>query len=303
MRGAIALLITLLFVISITFAIGLGLKHINEAKTSSKEEGFIIQTSFILDDVMKLLHNTKELDMIVKNNSVDMLNVFLSQSSFIPFESSGVRILLELSSARAKFNPNTLVDNNTTLHNDRIDDLKSFMRENNVEDVYVDMLLDSMLKIKPDMSYNTDIFNQKPYLFRDYIVSYKHLEEINDFYIKTFKDNSLNKIDFQKLFYFSKDRVNYKIDLNYATKDVWKLILGCDDIRAKELSENGGSYKNLDDLLLNEDEKIQLSHFKVSFFEPYIDVKVEIIQGNMSSKIAFEYDMKTKKGTNFSYEI
>lgn len=302
-KKGIALLITLLFIISITFSVGVGLKQVREANDTTKRESFLIQTSIILDDVMQLLKKTKELDYIVQKSSIEGLNLFLMQSAFIPFESSGIKMMLELHSARAKFNPNTLVEINGTINKKREDALAIYLNEKNINKNYVLMLEDLMTGKKEDLSYQTDIFNEKPKLFRDYIVSFKHLQEINKFYTKLYKEESLSKVDFKKLFYFSQDKIRYKIDLNYANAEVWQMLLGCDILRAKQLADGGGTYTKLDDLHLSENEKYQLTFFNVSYFEPYIDVKVEIMQNNMSAKIYFEYNMKTKKGTNFSYEI
>jgi len=81
------------------------------------------------------------------------------------------------------------------------------------------------------------------------------------------------------------------------------MILGVDKLRAKEIAQNKITYTKLDDMELSEDEKDMLSRFKTSFFEPYLDVKIEIIQDDNSAKIEFEYDLKARKGMNFSYDI
>ena len=43
------------------------------------------------------------------------------------------------------------------------------------------MMLDMMSEVKEDLAYNSEIFYDKTNLFRDYIVSRKHLSEIDDF--------------------------------------------------------------------------------------------------------------------------
>ena len=307
MRRAIALLITLLFVMAITVAIGIGLKQVKDASKSVENESFMLETSMILDDVLGILKNTKELDLIVKNSSqdvsIDALSIFLAQTSFIPFESSDMKIILELSSARSKFNPNALVDlNSSSISLNKVDALKRYLNDNRVNSEYVNIMLDVMGGVREDMSYNTDIFNEKPYLFRDYISSFKHLDAINDTYLKSYRENSLKDIEFENLFYFSQDR-NISIDVNYATNEVWEMMLGCDKVRAEQLHDNGGFYTKVDDLLLTPDEKIALAMFNISYFEPFLDVKVEIIKGKNNAKIRFEYDMKEKKGSNFIYEL
>ena len=307
-KRGIALLITTLFMMAIIFSLGISLKQVNEATTEVENENFMLQTSVILDDVLSILRTSEELDFITKDNSGDAFFIFLSEASFIPFESSGVKILIELKSARAKFNINSL---NSAK---RIDSLKLYLNNYMVNTTYVDMLLDNMKGFKEDMSYNSEIFYEKPYLFRDYIVSSEHLAEINDFYNKTYHDNSLNKkakkssnydeyiLDLDDLFYFRSNK-NTKVDLNYATVSTWEMILGCSRQRAIELNTGGGSYNSLDTLMLDDEEKIELAKFKTSFFEPYLDVAVEVLQNNNSAIIRFEYDMKSKKGSNFVYEI
>ena len=304
-KNGIALLITLLFIIAITVSIGVGLKQVRIASSEIQKEDFILQTNIILDDILKFLRESKDLDEVVKDNSGDMLYMFLAQSSFIPFEASDIKISLEIKSARSKLNINSILDINGTnsqISKDRISSLMGYFSKYGINDDYSDMLLDIMGKVKEDMSYNSDIFFEKPYLFRDYVVSQKHLDEVNDFYNKTYHDNSLKNVDFNQLFSFTPD-IKSSIDLNYATSQVWELLLGVDSLRAEELVSGAGSYKKLEDLKLSEYEKSMLSRFNVSFFELYLDINMEIIKNSNIAKIHFEYDIKNRKGSNFSYEI
>ena len=301
-RRAIALLITIFFIMAISVILGLSLKQIKDAKEEVAQEKFTLQTSVLLDDILNILKKSADLDSIVKDNSKDSLFIFLSEASFIPFESSGVSIIIELSSARAAFNVNSLVDVQGKLDRGKIDSLLNYMSVYYINSSYVDMLIDSISKTEEDIYYNTDIFNENPTLFRNYITSKSHLDTINNFYMKSYNDNALDQINFEELFYFTIDK-NVKIDLNYATIETWRLLIGCDEIRAEQLNAAGGSYSKVEDLLLSEDEKLTLSNFNVSYYEPYLDVKVEINEGSSSSKVRFEYDMKNKKGSNFVYEI
>lgn len=298
-KNGIALLITLFFVIAITASVGIGLKQINTASKEVDNEKFMLQTSIILDDVLALLKTSKDLQAVTETNSSEAFFIFLSQAAFIPFESSGMKISLSLKSARSKFNINDLKEANIT---QRADNLKEYVNYYNVNAEYVDLLLDGISGIKEDMSYNSEIFYEKPTMFRDYITSYEHLEEFNRFFIKKYHDNSLKNIDFKNLFYYSvkKDIV---IDLNYATKQTWMMMLGINEARAEELSSGGGSYISIEDISLQDDEKLQLAKYKTSLYEPYIDVTVDVIQDAQDAKIEFEYDLRTNKGTNFVYKI
>lgn len=299
-KKGIALLITLLFIMAISVSIGTGLKYVNDTSAEVENENFLFQSSVITDDILTLLKNSKELDVLVKDASVEGLFLFLSQSNFIPFEISDLKISMEISSARAKFNPNTLAGDDNTVGLKKIDALKEYMQKYRVNHIYVDILLDNM---RPEsLSYTSSIFDENPTLFREYIASDAHLEKINDFYTQTYYDNNLKNIDLQKLFYPSPDRQT-KIDLNYATPEVWEMILGVDKKRAKQLSLGGGSYFDLESLDLNEDEIQALSRFEVSYFEPNLDISLNIRKDDKSAHIRFEYDMTTKQGLNFSYDI
>ncbi|MBT5935862.1 hypothetical protein [Sulfurimonas sp.] len=294
-KNAIALLITVMFVIVITVAIGFGLKQVNSAAKIIKDENFMYQSSVIVEDVLNILKNSADIARAADSNSSDELFILLSSASFIPFESSGVEIILKLHSARAKFNPAQL-DANTSQA------FVNYLTNNMINSQYLDILLDNVSGIKEDNSYNSAIFEENPYLFRDYIASAKHLQIINDFYSQEYNDNSLEKINLKNLFYFTQDK-NISIDLNYATTEVWELLLGTTKERAEFLSINAGTYTDDDSLNLDTNELEKLHKFKTSFFEPFLLVEIEIRQNNSISNIQFEYDIKNKKGSNFVYEI
>ena len=298
-KEGIALLVTVMFVIVITVAIGFGLRQVNKASEIVQKENFMYQTTLLVEDVLTILKTSPDIKSVVDSNSSDNLYIFLSQAAFIPFEVSGLEIVLKVSSARSKLHPSHLDANNSIL-------MREYLNNYAINSQYLDILVDNLSGIKEYNSYNSRVFDEKPYLFRDYIASSAHLKEINDFYAKEYNENSLANIDFNNLFYFTNDTNstnNYKIDLNYATPEVWEMILGVTKERAEELSIGGGAYSSDEDLLLSDDEKANLALFKTSFFEPVLEVEVEIRQNKSSSKISFEYDMKTQKGSNFVYEI
>ena len=309
MRRAIALLITLMFIMAITISIGVGLSYTKRAQNTLKDENFLLQSNIILNDVLALLKKSQELKLLTIDKTGEALNIFLSQSSFIPFSSSGIDIALEISSARSKFNPNALISaDKKKIDYDKVMALQVFLEKRMLNPTYVEILLDGLGGVKEDMSYNSDIFNSNETLYRDAIFSKQHLEVFNEFYTNTFYDNSLKLVKFDKLFYFVDDASlssKYEIDLNYATADVWELMLGVDATRAEELALGGGYYseKNKANYLSNDEIKA-LENFNTTY-EPQLllDVNVEIIQDKFSSSISFEYDIKNRKGYNFSYEI
>jgi len=292
-KNAIALLITLFFIIAITLSLGVALKNVKESSQAFNNESFMYQSSMILDDVLNILKTNKELNDV---KTAEDFRIFLEDYSNIFFQTNGIKVALEIKSARSKINPNTL----TTAQ--RRESFKNFLIANMINEEYGDMLFDIMSGIKEDMSYNTDIFTQKPYLFRDYVVSYDHLNEVNDSYLKKFHDNNLKNLKIDEVFFISKDK-NTSIDLNYASISTWEILLGCDKSRATDLVNGEGTYKKLDDLSLNSEEKEMLLRFQTKFFEPYLDVKIDIIQNNIKASIKFEYNIKSKRGSNFAFEV
>jgi len=296
-KNGIALLITLLFIMLITVSIGFGLKQLNLASGYVSDEEFLYQSNIILDDVLGFLKTSQELSDI---NSSEDFDLFLAQASFIPFDIQGLKIGIELSSARGKFNVNDLMGKKSP-NMATVDILKQYLSNHMINVSFVDILLDCMGGIKEDLSYNSSLFDEKPYLFRDYISSFEHFSELKSYYKKYYNDDSLKNIDFKNLFYFSNNK-NYTIDLNYATKETWEMMLGCDESRAIQLSE--AEYDSYDSLGLDINELNTLKHkFKTSFFEPYVYVIISIMKNNNNAIISFEYDIKKKEGYDFVYEI
>jgi hypothetical protein len=298
MKNAIALMITLFFIMALTVSIGLGLKYVKQGSQSVNSEQFTMQCRSVLADLLNLLKTSPDIAAI---NSADTLSLFLSQASFIPLNNNDVNVLIKISSARSKIAPILLKDKNRdTL-------LRNFLSVNAVNLEYADILDDLMSGIKEDGSYRTDIFNENPYLFRNYIVSQAHLNRANAFYKQNLHDDNLKNIDTKDLFYFSQESnaSNYKVDLNRATPIVWELLLGCDKERAKALNAAAGLYSSQKDLLLNEDEKLSLMKFgkNISYYEPYIEIKITIMQKNQTANISFEYNLESKKGSNFVFEV
>lgn len=295
-KNGIALLTTLFFLMAITISIGVGLKHINEAKSSIKDENFLLQTNIILDDVLTLLKDSPELKLIKNDTNGEALDMFLLQSEFIPFEVSGLKMAISIKSARSKININELLENNTSIDTLQIEQFKKFLNEYNINLAYADMLRDSVSKNDLNYVASTDILDAKPYVFRDYITSQEHLAEINEHYKSTFYENSLSHIDFKELFYMgreSNETKPYCIDNTYMTPWVRHMI---EDMPLEDAQQFEGF----------DDNRSEINGFKLCKDEEsrrYIDVSLEILQDKKTANINFEYDIQQAKGYNFSYEI
>jgi len=296
-KKGIALLVTLFFLMAIIISIGVGLKYVNSAKSSIKDENFLLQTNVILDDVLTFLKESPELEMIVKDETGDALDIFLAQSEFIPFELSDIKVALSIKSARRKINLNELLDSNGTNGQDsmQMQHFKSFLSSYNVNPSYIDMLRDSVSKYDINYYPSTDILDAKPDTFRDYISSYKHLQEINDFYTNSYYENSLSVIDFKDLFYFgreNKQTKEYCIDSYYISSWAKHMLEGVNIDEAENIvvDVNASTFKDL--------------YCKANDEKRYVlDIELEIIRDEKTANISFEYDIKQTKGYNFSYEI
>jgi len=187
------------------------------------------------------------------------------------------------------------------------DMFKGYLSSNAVGEEYLNILDDMMGGIKEDATYKSDIFNNHPYLFRNYIASDKHLAEANKFYMQTYRDDSIENIKSNELFYLSSEHnaTKYKMDLNRITPVCWQVILGCDEQRAEALSANAGFYTGANDLGLSDDENLSLSKFSqnISYYEPYLAIKILILKKHHRAKISFEYNLESKRGSNFVFEV
>ena len=302
MRDAVALLITLFLVLLMSIAVGVGLKSANKAKESVQKEAFMIQSGILVEDVLNMLKGSPELHQITESNSSTALYAFLSSASAIPFQSGDVRVLVTLQSARGHFNINALKDANATKAEEKASRLEALFLRHELSSDLVNYLEDAMGGFKEDGSYKSDLFLLRPELFRDYIASAHHLEKILLVYGQKTHINPYSKLNFDTLFSFEKESAT-KIDLNYATPEVWELLIGASRERARKLSENAGSYETLGDLGLDEKEKEMLGVFDYSFFEPVVAVHMDMAQGNIHGSIEFEFDLRTQKAGNFVYEI
>lgn len=302
-KNAIALLVTTFFIMAITLGIGVGLSAMKSASQEVEGERFMFQTALILDDILSILKSSQEIEALSDINATENFALFLSQMQFIPIEIEGMKVLVEIRSARRSFNVNALQGSNRGLYLQRAEHLREYLRRFRVQEEYINFLRDGMSGVKEDSSYHTRIFYDEPYLYRDYIASQKHLEQINKAYIRQYRDTALKEADLTNLFSFNKERKT-KIDLNHATHTTWMLMLGINEASALSLAQRSDIYTSYEELPISDEKKVVLQEvFQTSFFEPFIEVKVAIEHGDRSANILFEYDLKNKKGSNFVYEI
>ncbi len=294
-RPAIALLITLFFVISVTAAVGVSIIQLRLSAQQVREGKCLIQSSMILDDLLKLLKTTPLLDQVKDAQSMDY---FLQNASIIPVALENLNVRINIDSAMGRFNINTL-----SYFKPFQEALSAYMVQYDISDTeyFQDLLIDCMSGRKSE--YRTDIFDAMPWLYRERIVSMTHLEQIIDHYVLSRHDNNIRKIPWEKLVRFapSDDR---KIDANYITPQLWQLLLPeITESIAIDLASNEFVYERDEDLSLADEEMMQLKPFELSYYLPRTLIEVDVKRNDQNVHVAFEYDLKLKKGGNFDYGL
>lgn len=294
-RHGIALLITIFFIIAITAAVGISLMNLKQSGEELREARFLLQSGAVVEDVLSLM---KEADKLGTVSDAESLSIFLSTAGFIPLELKELLVKIEITSAMGRININTLAASKEFQQA-----LIEYMARFNVQDAnYMSDLLIDCMGGHRDV-YKTDIFDEMPELYRERIVSRRHLNKILDFYVRERHDNAVVKLPWDALIRFDDSNVT-AVDVNYITPALWQMYLpGLDEERAVDLASGGGAYNTLDDIDLSADDKAQLAKFGLSFFQPVVRMDVEVLENNSSAHIAFDYDLSTKKGTHFEFGI
>jgi len=287
-----------MFVMIISVAIGYGLTQIKKASRIVENEDMLYKSSMVLEDVLAVLQASPDVNRLADSNSSSELYLFFQMTDSLPFNIADEKVILSLKSANAKVNINSLNKKNEELFRDFF---SRYMISNN----YVDILKECMRKNQAKDKYNnyiSSLFDKNPTLFRDYIASKEHLEQINRFYLQEYGDTNLKNIPFEELFSFKADS-NSSVDLNYISSFGWELITGASQERAQELFAGEGSYNTMADLQLTPQERLNIAKFQTTFYAPYILVEIEILRDTNSVKIRFIYDIKSKRGYDFVFEV
>lgn len=295
MRRGVALLITIFFIIAITAAVGVSLMNLRKSGEELHQARFLLQTGAVLDDVLAMM---READKLGAVTDAETLNVFLLTAGFIPLELKGVLVKIEMTSAMGRININALKSSQPFQQA-----LIEYMVRFNVQDaIYMnDLLLDCMSG--PKDVYKTNIFDEMPELYRERIVSKKHFDQIVDFYTRERHDNAVIKLPWKELIRFDDDNAT-AIDANYITPALWQVLIpGLDEERAMELASGEVIYNTLQDIDLQEEDRVRLSTFSPSFYQPVVHMEIEILENNSSANVAFDYDLTAKKGKHFEFGI
>jgi len=299
-RSAIALMITLLFIVAITASLAVSLSYVNSSNQKIKDSKFLIQCNSIVEDILGFLKTSPDVKEIKDAESFNML---LLTAGVIPLEFKSLRVFIEIKSARAKFNINSLSTSKKLQ-----DSFKNYLARYNVADseYLVALLLDNTHGglNDPSILYQSDIFDEKMWLYRDKITSKKHLEEILNFYVKNRHDPAVHLVPWDNLVRFG-DTNDTQLDVNYLTPDVWQMVVPTlEKDFAEELSEHFAIFTKYDDIGITPEEYKELKDvYKAKFYFPIVEVNIDVEDTNSSALIKFEYDLEKKKGKNFEFHI
>ena len=294
-RNAIALLITLFFVISITAAVSISLSQYQKGGEALNKSRFLVQSSTIMEDVLGMLQTMQEVKEIKDAQS---LWVFLQGNTVLPIDAEGVQVLIDITSAHGKLNINEL-SSSETLQNL----LSEYLLRYNVQDIaYLNaLLLDCMRSQQP--IYATQIIDTMPWMYHDRIANAEHLKQILAFYTQTRHDNSVQNVPWEKLFRFAENGSS-EIDMNYATADLWQLMIPeLKEEKAVLLTQNTEPYENEESIDLDLETQQTLAEFGVGYYTPVLNVDISIAKGDLEARIILEYAIDTKEVKVLTYAI
>lgn len=297
MRPAIALMVTLFFIMAITVAVGLSLSQLKAGNEQLQEGQFMVQSNAVLEDVLTLLTKTTD---VMKVQDTATLRVFFDSAAIIPFEIEGLRVKIAMRSAKGKFNINLLA-NSEALQ----EVFKEYLLDFNVQDgtYFVDLLIDAMSG-RQDI-YRTDLVDEMPWMYKDGIVDKAHFDQLVDFYVLMRHDNTIRSIPWDELIVFG-DAKNAQIDANYVTPQLWRLMLPDSSTeQIRNLVENAYliGYTSEADLGLSSDELALIAPFELIYYLPVAEVSVMIEKSDSMAEIRFKYDIASKQASEFSYDI
>lgn len=294
-RRGVALLITLFFIIAITAAVGVSLMNLKKSGEELHEARFLLQSGAVVEDVLSLMSQADKLGTV---NDAESLNIFLLTAGFIPLELKELLVKIEITSAMGRININTLAASQEFQQA-----LIAYMVRFNVQDAYYmsDLLIDCMDGYKN--VYKTNIFDEMPELYRERIVSKRHLDKVINFYIRERHDNAVVKVPWEELVRFG-DNNDTAVDANYITPALWQMLIpNLEEERAIELASGEMTYKSINDIELSTEDKEKVDKFNLGFYHPTVHMDIEILENNSSAHVAFDYDLSTKKGKHFEFGI
>ena len=293
MRPAIALLITIALVATITalIAVSSGILEHSFKRISNKQ--MLVQSNVFLSKFVELL---KSASSEVKDGFT--LDIFLMAPLFFENKEQGLQISIKFDSEVTAPNINLMLENNKTNAFSKEVYTDYFEEIFNVYTISDRILFLSMIEDTLDNDYEERISGSEiaildPFFMQGTIYSYRHFSHIINAYKEQTRDSSIDLIPWQEL-------IGYKgkgVDINHINAKVLQILNPSLDENSVELYtiDRAEVYENFDALVLDEDTAKRFKELNVSFYSPLVKAKMTVSDGDQENTILFSYNLSTQK--------
>jgi len=297
-RPAIALIITLFFIMAMTLLVGISSGLSDRALKRVEKERFLIQANRISHDVVTILNQiTKDL------NSSDDLDMLIDLPVLLDDEVSGMHVEITFESASSRLNINSLVDENGTIQKEYYNLLENVLINNQVLDpsLFLSLVADTIDSDIEERIVDSEIATLDPFYSNGEIIDMKHFNKIIQKYIEMRDDLAINQIPWSKLI----STVGKDIDINHVTPELFAEIFpnfAPDEVLEYTLGRKD-TYNKMEDLEVDDITKEYLLKLGVSFYEPLVKCNVLLKVNEQTGIISFYYDLSGKNASEFNIEI
>jgi len=297
-RSAIALIITLFFIMAMTLLVGISSGLSDRALKRVEKERFLIQANRISHDVVTMLNQiTKDL------NGSDDLDMLIDLPVLLDDEVSGMHVEITFESASSRLNINSLVDENGTIQKEYYNLLESVLINNQVLDpsLFLSLVADTIDSDIEERVVDSEIATLDPFYSNGEIIDMKHFNKIIQKYIQMRDDLAINQIPWSKLI----STVGKNIDINHVTPELFAEIFtnfAPDEVLEYTLGRKE-TYNKMEDLEVDDFTKEYLQKLGISFYEPLIKCNVLLKVNEQTGIISFYYDLSGKNASEFNIEI
>jgi len=297
-RSAIALIITLFFLMAMTILVGVSTSLSERALKRVEKERFMIQANRMSHDVVTMLSDiTKDL------NGSDDLEMLTELPVILDDEESGMHVEITFESASSHLNINALVDENATINKEYYNLLENILINNQVLDpsLFLALLADTIDKDLKERIVDSEPSRLDPFFSNGEIMDMKHFYKIVDMYIQMRDDFSIKEIKWDQII----STVGEKIDINHVTPTLFAEIFpnfSPEEIVEYTLSKEL-TYKSMEDLNVDDITREYLEKLGVSFYEPLVKCRVLLQLNEQVGIITFYYDLSGKNASEFDIKI
>ena len=294
-RRAIALMVTLFFIMAISVVVGVSLLLVKKGRTVASGYTMLAQSALALEDVLAWIESSAAVkhvsDPVTFGQMIDAM-------AAVPLEIEGVHVTVRVEGAGGAVNINAL-----SASPDLQERFRQYLARHHVKDTdyLIDLLLDCMEGDKPH--YRTTIIDANPQLYRERIAGIGHLEQILAFYSQERYDPAAMQLDWQALVRFDEHNAT-SVDLNQISAEALGMLLPRSPHAAIEaMLANRLPYESFDALPLDDEAKAQLQDLGGVFYLPHLRISLAISTPTERAEIVFDYDLETRRVRMVTYAI